>query len=321
MTASPDVLLLHTVESSPWANQPELQSEIEAAIPDIDLRVARTPPESERMIESADIVIASFFPSELFEAARNLQWIQALSSGVDFYDFETLRDRNIALTNVAGIHAEPIAEQVLGYMLTFERKIHTGIRQQERNVWERYQAGEIRGKTLGIIGLGAIGSQIATYANAFGMNVIGTKRDPETAPDVVDEAYSPSGLFDVLSRSDYVVLACPLTDDTRGLIGNKELGAMPSESVLINIARGEVVDEEALLYALQQGIIGGAALDVFEEEPYATDSPLWDLSNVIMTPHMAGSTPHKSKRVAALFAEHYKAYLDGGPEVLPTRIV
>jgi len=321
MTDSPEVLLLHTVESSPWANQSEIRAEIEATVPGIDLRVAGTPPESEAMIETAEIVIASFFPSGLLEAASDLRWVQALSSGVDFYDFDTLRERDVALTNAAGIHAEPIAEQVLGYMLTFERKIHTGIRQQERNVWERYQADEIRGKTLGIVGLGAIGSQIATYAKTFGMNVVGTKRDPDTAPDAVDEAYPPSGIFDVLSRSEYVVLACPLTDDTRELIGHKELGAMQSDAILINIARGEIVDEDALIYALQQNIIGGAALDVFEDEPYTSDSPLWDLSNVIMTPHMAGSTPHKSKRIATLFAEHYELYLDGRLGELPNRVV
>lgn len=321
MTDAPEVLLLHTVKSSPWANQAEIRDELEDAIPGVNLRIARTPPDSDRMVQTAEIIVASFLPSELLAAASNLRWVQALSSGVDFYDFETFREREIALTNVAGIHAEPIAEQVIGYMLTFERRIHTGIRQQDRNVWERYQAGEIRGKTLGIIGLGAIGGQIATYAKAFGMDVIGTKRDPDTAPDDVDEAYPPTGLFDVLSRSDYVVLACPLTDETRGLIGNKELGTMKSEAFLINIARGEVVDEDALIYALQQSVIRGAALDVFEEEPYETDSPLWNLSNVIMTPHMAGATPHKSARVAALFAENYDAYVEEGLEGLSNRIL
>lgn len=321
MTDAPEVLLLHTVKSSPWANQAEIRDELEDAIPGVNLRIARTPPDSDRMVQTAEIIVASFLPSELLAAASNLRWVQALSSGVDFYDFETFREREIALTNVAGIHAEPIAEQVIGYMLTFERRIHTGIRQQDRNVWERYQAGEIRGKTLGIIGLGAIGGQIATYAKAFGMDVIGTKRDPDTAPDDVDEAHPPTGLFDVLSRSDYVVLACPLTDETRGLIGNKELGTMKSEAFLINIARGEVVDEDALIYALQQSVIRGAALDVFEEEPYETDSPLWNLSNVIMTPHMAGATPHKSARVAALFAENYDAYVEEGLEGLSNRIL
>lgn len=321
MSTPPEVLLLHTVKSSAWADQAEIRDELEDAIPEINLNVARTPPESDRMISTADVVVASFFPSKLLAQASNVRWVQALSSGVDFYDLDTLRERDIALTNVAGIHAELIAEQVLGYMLTFEREIHTGIRQQDRNVWERYQAGEIRGKTLGIIGLGAIGTQIATYAKAFGMDVIGTKRDPDTPLEDVDEVYPPAGLFDVLSRSDYVVLACPLTDETRGLIGTKELGAMKSDAIVINIARGEVVDEDALIYALQQNVVGGAALDVFKEEPYTTESPLWDLSNVIMTPHMAGATPHKSARVAALFAENYEAYVERGLEGLSNRVV
>jgi phosphoglycerate dehydrogenase-like enzyme len=153
------------------------------------------------------------------------------------------------------------------------------------------------------------------------MTVIGTKRRPETAPDAVDEAFAPDGLFEVLKRSDYLVVACPLTEETRGLLGTKELTAMKSEAVLVNVARGEIVDEDALVRVLQQGVIRGAALDVFSEEPFPSDSPLWNLSNVVMTPHMAGSTPAKSERIAELFATNLAAYADDAPDAFVNRVV
>ena len=320
MSTGPEVLLSHTVDASHWASTDELRESIERAVPDVDLRVARTPPESAELLGSAEVVLAAFLPSSFLDAP-NLRWVQALSAGVDFFDLEALEERGIVLTTAAGVHAEPVAEQVLGYLLLFERRIHLGIRQQSRNVWERYEGGEIRGKTLGIIGLGAIGQRVASYGKAFDMTVIGTKAHPETAPDAVDEAFAPDGLFEVLKRSDYLVVACPLTEETRGLLGTRELSAMKSEAVLVNVARGEIVDEEALAYVLQQDVIRGAALDVFSEEPFPDDSPLWNLSNVVMTPHMAGSTPVKSDRLADLFATNLAAYANDEPDAFVNRVV
>jgi len=308
MSDQPTVLLLHTIAATSWADPDEIRAEIEGRVPDADVRVAWTPPNSRELIPDAEVVVSSFLPSDLLAAAERLEWVQALSAGVDFYDHETLAERGVVLTSAAGVHAEPIAEQVLGYVLAFERGIHTGIRQQSRNVWERYDGGEIRGKTLGVVGLGSIGGRVAEYGRAFDMTVVGTKRDPSTAPDAVDEAYGPDDLYEVLPRADYLVVACPLTEETRGLLGPAELGALPTDAVLVNVARGEVVDEDALVYALRQGSLGGAALDVFEEEPHPSDSPLWDLSNVIVTPHMAGSTPKKAGRIAEVFAQNYDAY-------------
>ena len=319
--ADPTVLVSHTVDAGYWSDVDDFCTEIEARVPEVDLRVARTPSETRDLASEADALLATYVSTDLLDAAPGLRWIQALSSGVDFLDLEAIEARGVALTNAAGVHAEPIAEQVLGYLLTFERGIHTGIRQQEEGVWQRYSGGEIRGKTLGIVGLGAIGSRAAEYAGAFGMTVVGTKRDPETVPEAVDEVYPPDGLFEVLGRSDYVVLSCPLTPETRGLVGREELGAMQGNAVLVNVARGAVVDEDALVYALQQGGIRGAALDVFEEEPLPPESPLWDLPNVVVTPHMAGSTPHKFERIAGIFAANYEAFADGRLEELRNRVV
>lgn len=317
----PTVLVSHTVDAGYWSDVEDFRAAVEARVPEVDLRVARTPPETRELVAEADALLATYVSTDLLEGAPDLRWIQALSSGVDFLNLEAIADRGIALTNAAGVHAEPIAEQVLGYLLTFERGIHTGIQQQQEGVWQRYSGGEIRGKTLGVVGLGAIGSRTAEYAQAFGMTVVGTKRDPDAAPDAVDEVYPPDGLFEVLGRSDYVLLSCPLTPETRGLVGRAELGAMKGDAVLVNVARGEVVDEEALVYALQQGGIRGAALDVFEEEPLPPESPLWDLPNVVVTPHMAGSTPHKFERIAEVFAANYGAFADGRLDELTNRVV
>ena len=319
--ADPTVLVSHTVDAGYWSDIGAFRTELEARVPELDLRVARTPPETRDLAGEAYALLATYVSTDLLDAAPDLRWIQALSSGVDFLDLEAIEAHGVALTNAAGVHAEPIAEQVLGYLLTFERGIHTGIRQQQEGVWQRYSGGEIRGKTLGVVGLGAIGSRAAEYAGAFGMTVVGTKRDPSTAPEPVDEVYAPDGLFEVLGRSDYVLLSCPLTPETRGLVGRAELGAMKGDAVLVNVARGAVVDEDALVYALQQGGIRGAALDVFEEEPLPPESPLWDLPNVVVTPHMAGSTPHKFERIAEVFAANYGAFADGRLDELTNRVV
>ena len=316
--AGPKTAILHSVGESAAE---ELATTIRERLPDLDLAVARTPPESEDAIADAEVAITLWLPEELLDSATNLRWVQAISAGVDHHELDRLQEDGVALTNASGVHAQPIAEQVLGYMLAFERGIAQGIRQQERGVWERYSGGELLGKTLGVVGLGAIGTRVAQVGAALGMETIGTKRDPSSAPDVVDEAFGPDGLWEVLTRSDYLVLACPLTDETEGLIGSDKLAAMGSEAVLVNIARGGVVDQDALTRTLQQHHIGGAALDVFETEPLPQDSVLWNLSNVIVTPHMAGSTPKYWERCGELFVENYERYVERGPEALENRVL
>ncbi|ELZ41538.1 phosphoglycerate dehydrogenase [Halorubrum californiense DSM 19288] len=319
-----NVLLHHSVSAVFGDDFVErLRSRVDGALPSGDrVETATTAEESHAAVGDVDIVLTIRSVSEELPDGTAPNWIQTLNSGVDSYDLETLAEREVAVTNAAGVAAEPIAEQVLGYLLVFERRIHKGIRRQERDgVWRRYSAGELSGKTLGIVGVGAIGTRVAELASAFDMEVIGTKRTPETAPDVVDEAYPPDRLTELLARSDYLVLACPLVEATRGLIGAEEFMSMRSDAVLANVARGEVVEEAALETALQQNRIRGAALDVFEEEPLPPESPLWDLPNAVITPHMAGSTPKYADRVGSLFEENYRRYAAGDLEALRNRIV
>ena len=323
-TAGADVLFHHSVRGVFGGDFARgLRSRLGDALPSAErIETAATPAESSEAIDDADVVLTIRPVSDELSAGTGPDWIQTLNSGVDAYDLDALADRDIAVTNAAGVAANPIAEQVLGYLLVFERRINKGIRQQERDgVWRDYSAGELGGKTLGIVGVGAIGTRVAELASGFDMDVIGTKRTPETAPAVVDEAYPPGGLSEVLARSDYVVLACPLVEATRGLIDAEALMAMRSDAVLVNIARGEVVDEAALETALQQKRIRGAALDVFEEEPLPAESPLWDLPNAVITPHMAGSTPKYADRIGSLFAENYRRYADDDLDDLRNRVV
>jgi phosphoglycerate dehydrogenase-like enzyme len=321
MTRLPTTVLLHTAASSHWTDADALAAAVRNRLPDLNLRVAKTPTESQELIADAEIALSAWLPSAAFAAAEDLQWVQALSAGVDFYDRDALAEAGITLTTAAGVHAQPIAEQVLGYLLLFERDILRGVRQQETGQWLRYEGGELRGKTLGVVGVGAIGSRVAELASAIGMSVIGTKRDTSAVPDAVDEILPPDGLHGVLSRADYVVVACPLTDETRALVGHEEFGIMDEDAVLVNVARGPIVEEDALVDALRQVLLRGAALDVFEEEPLEPGSPLWALPNVVVTPHMAGSTPHKEHRLADLFASNLETFVEGDEDSMRNRVV
>ena len=310
----PTLLVTHTV---PPETTEGLLDALRTELPDAEILTTATPAETEAQLDRADALVTLRLDAETVEAGE-FEWVQALSAGVDHYPQETLQEADVALTNASGVHAEPIGEQVLGAMLSFERRFLESQRNKDRNSWERVEGGELNGKTLGIVGVGAIGSRVAELGSAFGMEVLGTKRDPETMPDAVDEAFGADGHTALCQRADYLVLACPLTDETEGLIGAPEFRLLDSDAVLVNIARGAVCDEEALIRALQYKQIRGAALDVFETEPLPAESPLWDLSNVLLTPHMAGSTTKKDERWANIIGENYRRF--GTEESLVNRV-
>jgi len=291
-------------------------------VPDADVAVAATPAETVELAADADALVTYGMSRDALDRG-DVRWMQVLSAGVDSYDLDELQDRGVALTNASGVHAEPIGEQVLGYMLSFERRLHELDRQRSAGVWERREGGELRGKTLGIVGVGAIGGRVAELGGALGMTVLGTKRDTGETPAGVDELFGPDreSLHEVCRRADYLVLACPLTDETEQLVGMDELRLLGEEGVLVNVARGAVVDQDALVRALRYHVVGGAALDVFETEPLPDGSPLWDLSNVLLTPHMAGSTPHKVGRWVDIVAPNYRRLRAGDVDELENRIV
>ncbi|AGB33336.1 D-isomer specific 2-hydroxyacid dehydrogenase NAD-binding protein [Natrinema pellirubrum DSM 15624] len=298
---------------------PLVTAEIRERRPEIDLEHVEDADDLPAAVADAEVLVTHRLPDEILEGADGLEWVQALSAGTDRFDHDALADRGVALTNVSGIHAKPIGQQVLGYLLHFERGFDRAIAQQDDREWERYMGGELGDRTVGIVGVGAIGSKVADYCQTFDARVIGTKRDPTDAPESVDEIYGPGELESVLAESDYLVIACPLTDETRGLIDAEALATLPEDAVLVNIARGQIVDQSALVDALAAGDLGGAALDVFEEEPLPESSPLWDRDDVLVTPHMAGSTPHYWERCADVFLRNYDRFRDG--ETLENRVV
>lgn len=326
MPATPEVLISHDLPpagsrvAGRMGDWDDLRAEIAERLPNARVSVARNRAETRERISSATVLIAIRLSDDLLDAATNLRWIQSLYAGVGGFDVERLRERGIVLTSGAGIHAEAVAETVVGYMLLFERGFLQGLSQQRDRTWKRYPTGELVDGTLGIVGLGEIGRRVAELGQAFGMTVIGTKRNTDADIDPVDEVFGPEDLHTVANRSDYVVLACPLTAETRGLFGREEFVAMPSSSVLINVARGPIVDQSALVVALQEGSIRGAALDVTDPEPLSPESPLWTMPEVIVTPHVAGSTDQYWRRGAELFAENYAKFVDDRVDEMRNRV-
>ncbi|THE64353.1 D-2-hydroxyacid dehydrogenase [Salinadaptatus halalkaliphilus] len=298
---------------------PPLVEAIEQRRPDLEIEHVTDEERFLELVDEVDIAVTHRLPPEALEAAEGLRWVQALSAGTDAYDHEALADRDVMLTSASGVHAKPIGQHVLTGLLYFERRFNRARSQQRDREWDRYFAGELGDRTVGIVGTGAIGSQVADYCQSFGSRIIGTKRDPTDAPESLDAVYSPDELEVVLGDSDYLVLACPLTEETRGLIDAEALATLPDDAVLVNIARGEIVDQSALVTALEDDGLRGAALDVFEEEPLPDESPLWDRDDVLLTPHVAGVTPHYWERCADIFLRNYDRFRSG--DDLENRVV
>jgi D-2-hydroxyacid dehydrogenase (NADP+) len=270
-----------------------------------------TPAElNERLKEAHVLVVSGFWRNELLDRAPKLRFIQAIGAGVDQFAQDELRRRGIRLASARGVNKNAVSEHAMAHILAFARHIHTGRDNQQHRLWRgmlsdlTIREDELGGKTLLIVGLGAIGSRLAKLAKAFDMQVIGTKRNPATAGDAADAVYAPDKLLELVPRADYVVLTCPLTPETEGIIDAKALAAMKPGAYLINMARGRVVNEPALIAALQRGQIAGAGLDCAWEEPLPQDSPLWSLENVILTPHTAGETRRYEENVIDILLEN-----------------
>ncbi len=319
--ARPSVLLMHRAPPENAGGPDALKRKIQEELPELDFRCASDYEDTLSAITNVDIVIEHRMDEAHLEAANELEWIQSLSSGYDRFDLEILSEREITLTTSSGVHAEPIAQHVLGYLLAFERGLLRARRQQARSEWRRFAPSELTDKTVTVVGIGAIGSRIAERLDAFDVQIIGIKRNLDSVTDAVDKVIPPSELHAALGQSDYVIAACPLTSDTKGMFDEKAFDSMSPETVLVNIARGEVIYQPALIEALQTGELGGAALDVATEEPLPPESPLWNFDNVLMTPHMAGGSPHYARRCAAIFSHNYECYTDGELDRMKNRVV
>jgi phosphoglycerate dehydrogenase-like enzyme len=243
--------------------------------------------------------------------APGLRWVQGPGAGIDHPMWQGLLDRGVRLTNASGIHADPIAQYIFTYVLFWERNVARHLEQEAARHWEIIRSGDLSSKTLGIVGYGGIGRAAARVAKAFGMRTLGSRRSVVEGDPLLDE-YVPSGELERLFReSHYVLLCMPFNDETRGMIGREALGAMRDDAVLINVARGGVVDEPELVRVLEAGRIRGATLDVTAEEPLPEDSPLWTLPNCVITPHDAGYSPLGDERLGELFLENLRLFVTG----------
>jgi len=244
--------------------------------------------------------------------APGARWVHIRSAGVDGSVYPELAERPLVVTNARGVFSRSLAEFVLAAVFHFAKDLRRLMRNQDRRVWEAHTPRLVGGQTMGIVGYGDIGRATAQMARALGMRVVALRRSG-TADPSTDEMFPPSRLHDLMAASDFVVLATPLTDETRGLVDGKAIAAMKRTAVLVNVGRGPVVQEAALVAALQAGAIGGAALDVFETEPLPAASPLWSLDNVLLSPHSADHTPGWLENAMTCFLANLRRFLAGEP--------
>jgi phosphoglycerate dehydrogenase-like enzyme len=280
-----------------------------------------------RLLPEADAAFTPYVDRDLFPSLSRLRWIQAPAAGVGSLLFPEMVASAVTLTSARGIRARAMAEHVLGMSIALARQFHVALRHQVKHEWvqdllERGGASAIRtldGARMGIVGLGAIGTEVARVAVPFGLRVSAVRRHARgPAPSgegavTLDELLPPDRLPELLAKSDVVVLAAPLTPETRGLIGAREVAQMKRGAFLINVGRGKLVVDEAIVEGLRTGQLGGAALDVFTHEPLAADSPYWDLPNVIITPHTSGAMQDYWTPLVALFSDNLRRFEQGQP--------
>lgn len=289
-------------------------SQIRELMPDYDVRHTQDSAEIAALMAGVEI-LAGWPVGELLVSAPNLRWYQQWSAGSDWLTrYPASADRPFVATTASGVHPIQIAEHTFALMLAFVRKLPEVILRQRDREWQAPPGetiAELFERTLLMIGLGAIGERIALVGSALGMRVLGVRRSAVEPPPGVEALYGPDRLLEVLPQADFIALAPPLTKETCHMIGERELRAMKQTAFIVNVGRGKLIDEAALIRALQEGWIGGAGLDVFETEPLPADSPLWSLPNVIMTPHYAGASPRYYERAMPIFLDNLRRYRDG----------
>ncbi|MFB6188176.1 MAG: D-2-hydroxyacid dehydrogenase [Halobacteriaceae archaeon] len=273
-------------------------------LPDYTVFEAETPKEEQEYINEAPIVTGFSIDPENITPDTNLKWFACVFAGTGHLDREALTEKGVTITNASGVHGPNIAEQVIGYMLMFARRLHKGFYQQEDQEWRSYPTTELKGSTATIIGLGAIGTAVVDRLHAFDIETIGVRYTPSKGGPTDTVLGFDDDLHDAFANSEYVILASPLTETTRGMIDSEVFRTLPSDAVVINVGRGPLIQTDDLVSAIQRNSIKGAALDVTDPEPLPQDHQLWNFKNVIITPHNAGHTPHYWDRMADILEEN-----------------
>lgn len=277
----------------------KLRAYLSEAHPDLDVTIV-----ADETAGSCDAVVTFEYTESFLDT--NIEWLHTIQSGVDKFPLNALERHDIRLTNSRGIHDTSVGETVLGYMLSFRRLLHRYRWSQRDRNWDRPEwdePGTVEGASVCVVGLGTLGTGIVRKANAVGMDVIGVKKTPEPV-DGVDRVYSPDELSVAIGDAEFVAVAVPLTGETERLFGSAEFESMREDGYVINVSRGPVFDQAALVSALDTGEIAGAALDVFETEPLEGDSPLWGMENVIITPHASAHTKDYYRNVGEIVEEN-----------------
>ncbi len=270
------------------------------------------------LLAQAEVLLAARrLPADLAARSPRLRWVQSPLAGVELFRQTDLWSKpEIVITSGAGVNSGPVAEYVIAAVLALAKNVPRMLDNKAQRKWDRFTLGQVRGQTMGIVGLGAIGREVARLAQALGMQVVATRRRiGAEAPDAAGWVLPHDQLHRLLAASDFVVLTVPATRETAGMIGRRELEAMRPSARLINVSRGDVVDQGVLIEALRDGRLAGAALDVFEVEPLPADSPLWGMPNVLISPHIAGLFDDYDVCVVDLFVGNLLRYLDGRPLV------
>ncbi len=303
----PQVLILTEVQESMRARYKAMLME---RFPELTINVVGHHTQVDPYIADTDILLCFSPPmaDHVVRDAPKLKWIQALGTGVDnIIDLPSL-GKEVIVTNVRGIHGAPVSEATIAYMLSLSRDMPRSVHAQDRSQWERWPSQLLDGKTVGIFGVGLIAEYLAPICKQFGMKVVGISGSPRSAPGF-DRMVSRDDLVTTVGELDYLVALAPLTPETRGIIGAKVFDAMKPTAYLINVARGGVVDEPAVMAALESGKIAGAALDVFSNEPLPSDSPLWKVKNLTIFPHLGGYSQGYEQRAMPTIEGNMRKFL------------
>ncbi|WP_128476011.1 D-2-hydroxyacid dehydrogenase [Halorussus pelagicus] len=315
---APDVVVLR--KSTHGTPVSQYVADLRERLPDREIVHARTPHEERELLADAPVVAGMELDEDLLERAEAMELFACAYAGTGHLPLDALEDRGVAVTNASGVHGPNIGEHVVGNLLVFARRLHEGWRRQRNREWRSFQSRELQDSTVTVVGLGAIGQSVVERLEGFGVETVGVRYTPEKGGPTDDVVgFGDEEFHDALARTDYFVLACPLTETTRGLVGEEELKTMPPDAVLVNVARGPVVDTDALVWALRGNHLRGAALDVTDPEPLPENHPLWNFENCLITPHCSGHTPDYYARLADIVAENVRRLDDG--EELENRVV
>jgi D-2-hydroxyacid dehydrogenase (NADP+) len=288
----------------------EYKRALERKFPEVRIHAATNEEEAGDFISEASIILTFKISDGLLKRASNLLWIQALATGVDALVRLPSLKKEVLLTSTRGIHGPQMSEMAVLLMLALNRKFPEIIRNQGKGVWKSWPAELLDRRKVGILGLGVTGEAIARKCKTFGMVVYGVRRSRKK-PDCVDHLYGPEDLIKVAQEVDFLIIAAPSTPQTHKMVGAEVFSSMKRSAFLINLARGEIVDEEALISALESGKIAGAALDVFCQEPLPQEHPFWRMKNLIITPHMGGTSTIYVEQALSIFEENLRRYLNG----------